>query len=176
MLGKECGGGERRGAPARPPAQTRQLIEEGGQLGSLDVVAWGGRSSAPVRKSGVVTRTSAIFHHVQLTADPRFRQALDQQVDMERLATGRIVHPAMMVSDALFHIEARLGDDVAARIAGLDLSVTARTGAVRVRRNEWRRAAVLAKRLHRSTTHPSPITWTPRAAIIAALYCYATEH
>lgn len=124
----------------------------------------------------MVTRTSETFHHVQLTADIRFRKALDQQAELERVATGRIVHPASMVSDALFHIEARLGADLAARIAGLDLSVTARAGAVRVRRNEWRRAVVLARRLHRTSDHPSPIAWTPRTAIIAALYCYATEH
>lgn len=122
-----------------------------------------------------MTKTPETFHHVQLIADPGFRDALAQQAEMERLATGRPVYPASMVSDALFYIEARRGDDIAASIASLDLSVNGRAGAIRVRRNEWRRAAVLARRLHRTTTPPSPIIWTPRAAIIAALYCYASE-
>ena len=124
----------------------------------------------------MVKKTSGTFHHIQLTADRRFREALDQQLRMERLATGRIAYPASMVPDAITQIEDRRGDEVAARIVGIDLSLNARGGAVRIAHTEWRRAIRLAVRLRRTTARPSLIDWSPRTAIIAALFCYATEH
>lgn len=120
--------------------------------------------------------TSGTFHHIQLTGDRRFREALDQQVSMERLATGVVVYPASMVLDAMLHIGDRRGDEVAACITGIDLSLNARLGAVRIAGTEWRHAIKLAKRLRGTTARPSAIDWSPRTVIIAALYCYATEH
>lgn len=135
----------------------------------------GSRASKP--GSGVARKRKAGLHHVQLTADRAFRAALEDQAARERWATGEQIHPAMMVPDALFKIEDRAGDEMAALISDLDLSARSRAGAVRVRSTDWTKALYLVSRFHRSTNYrATPIKWTPRLVIIAALYCYATQH
>ena len=112
---------------------------------------------------------------MQLCTDRNFREALETQIEMERIIDGRPPHPASMLELALMEIDGRSGIDLAGAIAGIDLSVAGRGGAIRVPHYLWERAVQISLALRRTTGYPPPVRWSPRVTIISALYCYAAR-
>lgn len=116
------------------------------------------------------------FHNVQLTADAAFRTAVEDWTERERIRNGRRRYPASILEDALKAIALSEGRDLSPDLGKLDLSVGSRGGAVRVPGSLWLKAGFIANRLIRSDDPPHPVEWTPRTAIIAAIYRYVRAH